>query len=343
MHLLRLCRHWVGGHPKSERALPNDGPPSSNLSGALFGLLGFAIFATHDVIIKYLGGAYSSIQITFFSALLTFPLMTALLIGDNVPGTLRPSHPWWMLIRSISAVIAAVSAFFAFSLLPLAQVYAVLFATPLSITILSVPLLGEKVGLRRAVAVVVGLVGVLVVLRPGSTELGLGHAAALAAAVAGALNAIVARKIGNDERAVLMVLYPMLTSFLLMGAALPFVYRPMPLADFGALAVVAVLVLLAMSCMVTAYRRADAAIVAPMQYSQILWAALFGALLFDEYPDAMTYIGTAIVTASGLYILRRESHGSRSQNQPVLETKTRIGLMAGLRVDVLSRVLKGRR
>lgn len=322
--------------------MANDQPPSGNLTGALYGLLGFAIFATHDVIIKYLGGLYSSIQIAFFSALLTFPLMTVLLIGDNVPGTLRPAHPWWMLVRSISAVIAALGAFFAFSLLPLAQVYAVLFATPLLITVLAIPLLGETVGLRRGAAVVVGLIGVLVVLRPGSSDLGPGHAAALAAAVAGALNAIVVRKIGNDERAVLMVLYPMLASFLLMGIALPFVYRPMPLADFGALAVVAVLVLMAMSCMVSAYRNADAAIVAPMQYSQILWAALFGAVLFGEYPDAMTYAGTAIITASGLYILRRESHGGGSQNRPVLETKTRIGLAAGLRVGVLSRVLSRR-
>lgn len=333
----------MGGPARTDATLPSDPPRSSNLSGALFGLLGFAIFASHDVIIKYLGAAYSSIQIAFFSALLTFPLMTVLLIGDTVPGTLRPTHPWWMLVRSISAVIAAVGAFFAFSLIPLAQVYAVLFATPLLITVLAVPLLGEKVGPRRAIAVVVGLIGVLVVLRPGSTAVNIGHAAALAAAVAGALNAIVVRKIGNDERAVLMVLYPMLASFVMMGVALPFVYRPMPIADFGALAVVAVLVLLAMSCMVIAYRRADAAIVAPMQYSQILWAALFGAVLFGEYPDAMTYVGTAIVTASGLYILRRESHGNRSQNRPVLETKTRIGLMAGLRVGVLTRVLKRRR
>jgi drug/metabolite transporter (DMT)-like permease len=144
---------------------------STNLSGALFGLLGFA---THDVIIKYLGGSYSSIQIAFFSSLLTFPLMTLLLIGDSQPGTLRPMHPWWMLLRSIAAVVASVAAFFAFTLMPLADVYAVLFATPLLITILSVPFLGETVRLRRGLAVIVGLIGVLVVLRPGSGELGPG-------------------------------------------------------------------------------------------------------------------------------------------------------------------------
>lgn len=332
----------MSGHLKDGCPMTETTSHSTNMSGALFGLLGFAIFATHDVIIKYLGGTYSSIQIAFFSSLLTFPLMTVLLIRDAVPGTLRPAHPGWMGLRSVSAVVASVGAFFAFSLMPLADVYAVLFATPLLITLLSIPFLGETVGLRRGLAVLAGLVGVLVVLRPGSGELGPGHAAALTSAVAGALNAIVVRKIGKDERPVLMVLYPMLASFAMMGLALPFVYVPMPIVDFAALAVVAILVLLAMSCMVAAYRRADAAMVAPMQYSQILWAALFGAMLFGEYPDAMTYAGTAIITASGLYILRREASGNTSQNRPVLETRTRIGLLAGLRVGTLSAVLKRR-
>ncbi len=323
--------------------MDNDTASSSNLSGALFGLTAFAIFALHDVIIKYLGAGYSAFQIVFFSSLLSFPLLTLLMIRDAEPGTLRPVHPWWMLLRSLAGVIAAVGAFFAFSVLPLAQVYAILFAAPLLITVLSVPLLGETVRLRRGLAVVAGLLGVLVVLRPGAAQMGPGHAAALVSAVFGALNAIVVRRIGNDERPVLMVLYPMLANCALMAVALPFVYRPMPLADLGALAVVAVLVLLAMSCLVAAYRRGAAVVVAPMQYSQILWAALYGALLFGEHPDAMTYLGTAIIIASGLYILRRESSGTASRNTPVLKSRTRIGLPTGLRVGNLSRAAKRRR
>lgn len=311
--------------------------PSTNIQAAFFGLAAFAVFSTHDVVIKYLGGSYSPFQIVFFGSLFSFPLLTLLLIGDAVPGTLRPVHPWWILLRSVSGVTAGVCAFFAFSELPLAQVYAILFAAPLLITILSVPILGETVRLRRGLAVAVGLIGVLVVLRPGSSELGPGHAAALVSAVAGAFNSIVVRKIGGEERPVLMILYPMLASFALMAIALPFVYRPMPLFDLGALAIVAVLVLLAMSCLIAAYRRGAAVIVAPMQYSQILWAALFGALLFDEYPDMMTYVGTAIITMSGLYILKRESSGTTSRNKPVLETKTRVGLFAGLRVSAFSK------
>lgn len=304
----------------------------ANLQGAAFGLLAFAIFSTHDVIIKSLGGTYSAFQIVFFSALFSFPLISVIMIGDQEPGTLRPKHPWWVLLRSVSGALAALGAFYAFSVLPLADVYAILFAAPLLITILAVPILGETVRLRRGLAVVVGLLGVLVVLQPGSVELGLGHAAALGSAIAGALNSIVVRKIGHEERGVVMILYPMITNFVLMGAVLPFIYQPLPLKDFGALIVVAFLVLLAMACLIAAYRRADAILVAPMQYSQIIWATLFGALLFGEYPTTNTYVGTAIIMLSGLYILRRESTGVTSENKPVLQTRTRIGLATGWRV-----------
>lgn len=314
--------------------------PTANLSGAVYGLAAFAIFSVHDVVIKYLGGLYSPFQIVFFSSLFSFPLITLLLIRDSKPGTLRPVHPWWIMLRSVSGVTSAVCAFYAFSVLPLAQVYAILFAAPLLITILAVPMLGETVRLRRGLAVLVGLMGVLVVLRPGSADLGPGHLAGLVSAIAGAFNAIVVRKIGGAERPVLMILYPMLASFVLMALALPFVYRPMPVLDLGALAVVSVLALIAMSCLIAAYRQGAAIIVAPMQYSQILWATLFGALLFDEVPDAMTYLGAGVIIASGLYILRREASGTASRTTPVLETKTRVGLISGLRVGTFLNVLK---
>lgn len=318
---------------------PNTTNPA-NLSGAMFGLVAFAIFSTHDVIIKYLGGLYSPIQIVFFASLLTFPLLTIVLIGDTKPGTLRPVHPWWILVRSLSGAVSALGAFYAFSVLPLAQVYAILFAAPLLITILAVPMLGETVRLRRGLAVVIGLIGVMVVLRPTAAGFGLGHMAALIAAITGAFNAIIVRKIGADERPVIMILYPMMANFLLMAIALPFVYRPMPLIDLGALAVVAVLVLIAMSCLIAAYRRGDAIVVAPMQYSQILWAAVYGALFFNEYPDGMTLLGAIIITLSGLYILKRESTGTASRNTPVLATKTRVGLPVGLRVGSLSKLFR---
>ena len=310
---------------------------SPNIKGVLFALAAFAVFATHDVIVKFLGTHYAPFQIIFFSALLTFPLATFMLMRDPTQGHLRPVHPWWTGFRTAAAVVGAVSVFYAFSVLPLAQVYAILFATPLLITILSIPVLGETVRLRRWAAVVVGLIGVIVVLRPGQAELSLGHGAALMGACAAAFASIIVRKIGRDERSVVLMLYPLVANFVVMGAALPFVYQPMPIEHLGLVAVISAFAFVAGLMMIAAYTNADAAIVAPMQYSQIIWATFFGALLFDELPDQATLIGAAIIIASGLYIVLRESRGGGSENTPVLRTRSRHETPTGFRIGLLMR------
>ncbi|AHM03619.1 Membrane protein, putative [Roseibacterium elongatum DSM 19469] len=306
---------------------------NSNLKGVLLALVAFGVFSTHDVVVKYLGGTYSPFQIVFFSVLFGFPLVTLMLLRDRAEANLIPKHPLWAGARTLAAVVTGSCAFYAFSVLPLAQVYAILFASPLLITIMAIPLLGERVGLRRGAAVVVGLAGVIVVLQPGQTELTLGHAAGLLAACTGAFASVVVRKIGRDERPVVLILYPMIANFLLMGAALPFVYEPMQGQDVAGIAVMAAFALIGSSCLIFAYRLAPAVMVAPMQYSQILWATLFGVLLFDEGLDGATVIGVAIIIASGLYIVLREDRRRASSTTPVLRTRMRPGMPGAPRIS----------
>jgi len=296
---------------------------SASTSGALLSLLAFAIFAAHDAIIKVLGGGYPAFQIIFFAVLFAFPLTTLMLVQDTTSGTLIPKRPGWTALRTGAVVISSICAFYAFSVLPLAQVYAILFATPLLITALSVPLLGEVVRLRRWIAVAVGLCGVIVVLRPGQIEPQWGHAAALLGAAMGALSSTIVRKIGRDERPVVLLIYPMMAQFGLMCLVMPFVFVPMQGDALLLIALLAVMGHVAMRLMIRAYRIAEASTVAPMQYSQILWASLFGVLFFDEVPDATTAIGAGIVIASGLYILLRERSGA-SANNPVTSTRSRV-------------------
>lgn len=314
---------------------PTTVPAQANVSAALFGLLAFALFSTHDVFVKHLAATYSPFQIVFLSALLSFPIITLVLISDHKPGTLQPVHPWWMALRSVTGAASTICAFFAFRELPLAEAYAFIFTAPLIITVLAIPILGEKVRLRRGLAVVAGLVGVLIVLRPGASEIGLGHIAAMCAAVAGALSAIVVRKVGAEERRVVMVLYPMLANLVITAAVLPFVWVDLRVADLGLLAIVSAMVLVAMTFLVVAYARGVAVVVAPTQYSQILWGAFYGALLFDEIPDRPTFVGAVVIILSGVYILKRESTRSVSRNTPVLETRTRAGHAIALRVSAL--------
>lgn len=305
---------------------------SPNTKGVLLGLAAFGIFATHDVIVKYLGATYGPFQIVFFSVIFGFPLVTFMLVGDTSTENLRPHHPWWTGLRTASVLVTGVCVFYAFSVLPLAQTYAMLFAMPLLITLLSIPILGERVGLHRGGAVVVGLIGVMIVLRPGSSDLTLGHLAALVGAFSASLASIIVRKIGRDERDVVLLLYPMLGNFLVMGALMPFDYKPMTLVDLGAVAMLAALAFAAMLCMIGAYKSGEAVIVAPMQYSQIIWASAFGYMFFNETPDLQTLIGAAVIIASGIYIVLRESRKDISENTPVLRSRSRAAAGAYFRI-----------
>lgn len=312
---------------------------SNTIKGALLSLAGFGIYASHDVVIKFLGADYSALQIIFFSGLMGFPLVSLMLLSDRSDGNLIARRPGWSVLRALSAVATGISGFYAFSVLPMATCYAIFFAMPLLITLLAIPLLGEKVGFRRGAAVLIGLVGVIVVLRPGTEALTLGHAAALFAAFTGALTSVIVRKIGGVERSAVLLLYPMIASVVVAGAAMPLVYHPMPIEHLGLMAVIAAMGLLASMLIIGAYRAAPAVIVAPMQYSQILWAAFYGAVVFGESIDFWTGIGAAIIIASGIFILWREGTPQVSRHAPVLSTKSRAetGLMP--RISLL---LKGR-
>jgi len=294
-----------------------------NLRGALLSLAAMGLFSTHDVIVKHLAGAFSPVQIVFFSALLSLPAVTVYILRTRTDGSIWPRNPGWVALRTIVASIATLSAFYAFGTLPLAETYAILFATPIVITVLSIPLLGEKVRFRRWCAVLAGLVGVLVVLRPGQASLSAGHLAAIISACMSALSMTIVRRVGKSERPVVLTLYPILGNIVLMGAALPFVWQPIEGGQFGFLAMISALGLIAAVLSILAYRLAEAAIAAPMQYSQILWAVLYGALIFHEYPDRATLIGAAIIIASGLYIVLREARPGTSGHHPVLDSRAR--------------------
>jgi drug/metabolite transporter (DMT)-like permease len=285
------------------------------------------------VVVTFLGGSYSPFQIIFFSVLFSFPLAMLLIMRDATPGTLLPAHPWWTAARTVATLITGASVFYAFTVLPLAQTYTILFASPLLITLLAIPMLGEKIRIRRGLAVLVGLVGVLVVLRPGQTQLSLGHLAALIGAIGGSFASVIVRKIGPDERPVVLLLYPMVANFVVMGVLLPFVYQPMPIEHIGL-----VLGSLGGIIIIAAYKTGEAVIVAPMQYSQIIWASFYGFIFFNESIDKNTAIGAGIIMASGLYIVLREGRSGNSKTTPVLETRSRPETGTNLRTGLVMRM-----
>ena len=270
---------------------------SPALKGAVCGLLGFGLFALADATIKFLGSTYSPVQIVAFAGLFTLPLIGLLWL--SAPVSLRPVYPGLMAVRTAALIGSGLLVTYAFTVMPLAQAYAIFFMLPLILTLLAWPLLGDRVDVVSALAVVIGLIGVIVALNPGRVEFGIGHIAAV--------HYLIIRKTGGAEANVPMLLYPVLGQTLSALLLLPGRYVPMPPADLAAIAGMTLAGFTGTLMMIAAYRTAAPVIVAPTQYSQIAWAALFGALFFDEPMTTDSALGMAIIAVAGMVIVARQN------------------------------------
>ena len=223
---------------------------------------------------------------------------------------LRTQRPRGQLFRGVIGNFAMMPYFLSFAWLPMADATSLSFAAPLFITALSVPMLGEAVGVHRWAAVLFGFAGVLIVTHPSgawfATEAGKGTAAGLGAAFLTALMMITIRQLNRTEPPIRTVFYFAVIGLIGFGALLPLVWVRPTLAELGEMAAIGVLGGLSQFVMTSAYRHAPAAILAPFVYSQIAWSTLFGYLFWDSLPGWRVLIGVAIVIASGLYIVYRE-------------------------------------
>lgn len=277
------------------------------MAGALLGLAAFGLYALYDITIKFFGGVLNPMQVLFCAGAFALPLILGQLVLTGQARTLKPVLPRWTAARIAVTLLNGTLGAYAFSVLPLAEAYAVFFLMPLLISALAVPLLGEPMDLPRSVAIFAGLIGVVVALRPGEAELGLGHLAALSAATMGALNYIIIRKTSGVEQPGVILLYPTIALVVATGMAMPWLWVPMTPGQVGLTFLMAAELFLGGYAIVAAYRRAPAIVVAPMQYSQIFWAAVLGWLLFGEVIGLATALGIAIIIASGMVLLARSS------------------------------------
>lgn len=292
--------------------------PINPLHGSLLGLAAFAVFSTQDALIKSISG-HSVFQIVFFAVLFSFVPFTLFLAVDGNARSYRPQAPALTGLRCLFTLGSLLSAVYAFSVLPMTEVYSLIFTAPILITLLAIPILGEKIKLLRWIAIGIGLLGVLIVLRPGQSELSMGHLSAIVAAVCVACTAVVTRKIGNREHSHTLIVFPLLVNLLVTGACLIFVYQPMEGETLALMAAIGILSVLGQALNIRAYRISEAQFVAPMQYSQMLWAMLFGVVLFGEEIDRYVVIGSLVIIFSGLLFLWREMVASVVQ--PVLRTR----------------------
>jgi S-adenosylmethionine uptake transporter len=278
---------------------------SPALKGALYGLTGFGLFSFCDATIKFLGGSYGPVQIVAFMCLFTLPLIGLQWLAR--PVSMRPVHPVLMAIRTAAIIGNGLLVTYAFTTLPLAQAYAIFFTLPLILTLMAWPLLGDRVDLVGGVAVIIGLAGVLIALNPGRVEFAIGHLAAAGGVVLAAVHYLIIRKTGGVEAAVPMLFYPVFGQTVVAFLLLPGSYVPMPLADVATFVLLAAGGFAGTLMMIAAYRVAAPVIVAPTQYTQIGWAALFGAVFFDEPMTLDTVLGMGIIAVSGMIVVIRQN------------------------------------
>jgi drug/metabolite transporter (DMT)-like permease len=284
------------------------GPPAGRpIRGVLLALLGFFLFASSDAVVKTLAGRYSIFQlIPVHVAFGAVPVAISVARSGGLRALL-PRHPRLVALRGLLAGVGTILNFFAFSTLPLADVYAIIFGVPIVVAVLAVPVLGERAGAHRWAAVLVGFAGILVMVRPGSGDLSLGHLAALASVLTGAGVTLILRRIGREERGATVVLAVVLGLLVVsLPVALLRQLPPPAPADIALLAASGSLMGVAQLVMLHAFRAAPASSVAPMQYTMMVWALLYGVLLFGDPVRTPVLLGAGIVVASSLYLLHRE-------------------------------------
>jgi drug/metabolite transporter (DMT)-like permease len=283
------------------------------VKGILVGLLSYAVFACCDALIKSLGESLPVFEIGFFAtlfALVGMPLARA--PSERWRDLFRMHRPGMVLLRALAGTTAGILGVIAFTTLPLAEAYALIFMAPLFVTLLSIPMLGERIGPWRALAVVIGFAGVLLVVRPGFRELMPGHFAALGVALCGAVTVLVLRALGPTEKRITLMGVVMALALIVNGALMAFDFRTPTAGEFVRLAAAGLCIGVGHLLIMAALRAAPANRVAPGQYSQMVWAILLGAVFFGEFPDATALAGIGLVCFAGLFtFVREEKHGGR--------------------------------
>lgn len=277
---------------------------------------GVAFLVGNDAVAKVLTDRYPPIQIVFLRNLIAVPIIAALIFGLFGPQALRSNHLRLHALRGLLMVFGAWMYFTGLIYLPLAEATALVFSAPIFITALSVPLLGERVGWKRWSAVLLGFVGVLVIVQPGGATFQMASILPVGTALCYAIFMISARWIERGERLWTMMLFAMFFP-MIYAAPMALVYwQPIQPADFGLFLAIAAFGSLGLALIGQAFRLAPAAVVAPFDYTALIWATGLGWLIWSDIPGITTIAGAAIIVLSGVVILLREARQNRSDHKP---------------------------
>lgn len=279
---------------------------SGELRGILLALGAMLLFGLMDAASKYLSARYPTPQIIWLRYVFTIPLVLLVLWPGGIGRALRSTRPWLQIVRSCLLVLEIGLVVWCFGRMPLADVHALLALTPLVVTALAVPILGERVGPRRWAAVAVGFAGVMIILRPGVAMVQPAALVALVSVLFYGLYQVLTRMVGRSDSAQTSLLWQLVIGAALASFVAPFAWRVPEPQHWPLFLLVAALGGTAHYCMIRALQLAPAAVIQPFSYTLLLWAVIIGYLGFGDLPDRWTLLGAAAIVGAGVYTALRE-------------------------------------
>ena len=266
-------------------------------------IVAMASFCVSDVVAKSL--TLPAVEIAWLRWV-GFAIIMAPLLLVSGRATLHTGSPWAQVLRGLGMVVSAITFIIGLHHLPMANATATAFAAPLIVTALSIPMLGERVGARRWAATGVGLVGVLIVVRPGTGSFDPASVYPLLSALSWAFTIILTRVTSRTDGPMTTMAYGALVGVVALSLVVPFDWRTPTTTEIGWIALMASTSTFGQFLTILAYRQAAASLLVPFSYSQIIWSSLAGALVFGTIPDGPTWLGAAIIVGSGIYTAHRE-------------------------------------
>lgn len=280
------------------------------LRGILLVISATVFFSMSDATAKYTSQTLPVIEIAWVRYVV-FVVLTLLPAVRHGRATLRTRRPGMQVARGVAIVASAIFFLFGLRVLPMADAAAINFVSPLFITVLSVPMLGESVGWRRWVAVGVGLCGAVIAAQPGSSAFQAAAILPVLSSAAWALGIILTRRMAKTETAGTTLAWSAASGLVVLTFLLPFEARIPNLRELGLCLMVGLFASSGQWLVVLGYRLAPASMLAPFSYLQLIWSTLLGYLVFDGRPGAATIIGATVIAGSGLYSAHRERARAR--------------------------------
>ena len=268
---------------------------------------GVAFVVLNDALAKVLTERYGPIQIIFLRNVIALPMVALAILLMRGRSALRSEHVRLHAFRGLLILLAAYLLFSSLAFLPLPEAIALVFAAPMFVTALSVPLLGEAVGWRRWGAVILGFVGVLILVRPGGATFQTASLLPVGTAFLYALFMISARWIGRNESLWTMMFFVMLFPTVYAAPFALWAWNPVQAGDLRLFVGMAIFGSLGITLIGQAFRMAPAAVVAPFDYTALVWATVLGFLIGGDTPALWTVVGTLVIVASGIIIVLREA------------------------------------